>query len=209
MGRNFRLHEKDLEKLYRIKLKHGKTPKTARYEIDQLRKLIKRHGISYPGTSFKYSRDAFMDFDEDRIMNAFDCQPLNPWKQGNEHFYDHKDFSSSFNMGSGASKYEVITKYMTPDEYLDLARQATIAPGLDEGKTNDEYAAEIVGQDRIDKYAKAFTKGDKFPTPFLIFRGKSTKPSSHEGRARAMAHKKAFGPKKKLPVYIIHDPSEY
>jgi len=205
----FRLKESDLEKLYRIKIAKGKSPKLARYEIEKLRQYIKIHGITTSGRSFKYGKDAYLDFDEDGIMNAFDCQPLNPWRQGNEHFYDHKDFSASFNMGANTDKYQVITKYMTPDEYLTLARQATIAPGLDAGKTNDEYAAQIVGQDRIDKYAMAFKKGDKFPTPFLIFRGKANTPSSHEGRARAMAHKKAFGPKKKLPVYMVRDPSEY
>jgi hypothetical protein len=202
----FRLRERDLEKLYKIKRLKGKSSKTARYEVNKLKQYIKSYGFKTAGNKFKYGVDAYMDFDEDGIMNAFDCQPLNPWRQGNEHFYDHKDFSSSFNIGGGADKYQVITKYMTPDEYLTLARQATIAPGLDADKTNDQYAAEIVGQDRIDKYAKDFKKGDRFPTPFLIYRGPNAKsPSSHEGRARAMAHKKAFGPKKKLPVYMIRD----
>ena len=207
MGRKFRLHEKDLERLFQIKLRHGKSSSTARYEIEMLRRLIKKHGITAPTKSFNFGKNAYLDFDEDGIMNAFDCQPLNPWRQGDEHFYDHKDFSSSFNVGTPANKYEVITKYLTPDEYLTLARQATIAPGLDEDKTNEQYSSEVVGRDRIDKYAKAFKKGDKFPTPFLIYRGESKKPSSHEGRARAMAFKKAFGGKKKLPVYIIKDKS--
>jgi len=208
MGRKFRLREKDLEKLYNIKIRKGKSPKTARYEIEMLRRLIKKYSITTPGKNFKFGKNAYMDFDEDGIMNAFDCQPLNPWRQGDEHWYDHKDFSSSFNMTASADKYEVITRYMTPDEYLTLARQATISPELDSDKSNDQYAAEIVGQDRIDKYAKDFKKGDKFPTPFLIYRGKGDKPSSHEGRARAYAFKKAF-PGKKLPVYIVRDKSEF
>ena len=209
MGRTFRLKERDLQKLYQIKLRHGKSPKVARYEIEMLRKLIRKYSITTQGNQFKFGKDAFLDFDNDGVMNAFDCQPLNPWRQGDEHFYDHKDFSSSFDMGMGADKYEVITKYMTADEYLTLARQATIAPGLDADKTNDEYAAQIVGQDRIDKYAAAMKKGDKFPTPFLVYRGNSSVPQAHEGRARSMAFKKAFGAKKKMPVYIIRNPSEF
>jgi hypothetical protein len=209
MGKNFRLHEKDLVKLYQIKIRKGKSPKNARYEVEMLRRLIKKHGITTPGNSFKFGKDAYLDFDNDGIMNAFDCQPLNPWKQGDEHWYDHKDFSTGFNMGMPTDKYEVITKYMTADEYLTLARQATINPGLDADKTNEEYASQIVGQDRIDKYAAAMKKGDKFPTPFLIYQGNSSVPQAHEGRARSYAFKKAFGAKKKLPVYIIRKPVEF
>jgi len=203
----FRLKLSDMEKLYRIKIKNGKSPKTARYEVEQLKKYIRMYGITTPGHAFKYGKDAYLDYDGDGIMNAFDCQPLNPWKMDTAHFYDHRDFSTGFNMGMPTDKYEVITKYMTADEYLTLARQATIAPGLDEDKTNDEYASQIVGQDRIDKYAAAMKRGDKFPTPFLVFKGTSTVPQAHEGRARSAAFKKAFGAKKKLPVYIIRDKS--
>jgi len=199
----YRLHTKDLYKLYNMKIRKGKSPQVARYEVEQMRKLIAKHGKTTSGQAFKYGKDAYMDYDEDGIMNAFDCQPLNFFRQGVEHFYKHKDFTSSFEFGASEDKYVVTTKYMTPDEFLTLARKATIAPGLDEGKSNDDYAREIVGQDRIDKYADAFKKGDKFPTPFLVFRGKRSSPSSHEGRARAMAFKKAFGAKKKLPVYVL------
>jgi hypothetical protein len=205
----FRLKEKDLQKLYQIKLRHGKSPKVARYEIEMLRKLIRRYGPTTRGNEFKFGKDAYLDFDQDGIMNAFDCQPLNPMKQETAQFFDHRDFSTGFNMGTDTSKYQVITKYMTADEYLTLARQATINPGLDAEKTNDEYAAQIVGQDRIDKYAAAMKKGDKFPTPFLVYRGNSSVPQAHEGRARSMAFKKAFGAKKKMPVYIIRNPSEF
>ena len=112
----FRLKESDMEKLYRIKLKHGKSPKQARYEVEQLRKYIRRYGITTPGKNFKFGKDAYLDYDGDGIMNAFDCQPLNPWKMDTAHFYDHRDFSTSFNMGS-TDKYQVIIKYMTADEY--------------------------------------------------------------------------------------------
>ena len=119
----FRLKESDMARLYKIKIQKGKSPTKARYEINKLKQYIKSYGITSPGNRFKTGKDAYLDFDEDGIMNAFDCQPLNPWRQGNEHFYDHKDFSTSFNMGD-TSKYKVITKYMTADEYLTLARHA-------------------------------------------------------------------------------------
>jgi len=209
LGKKFRLKERDLQKLYSIKLRHGKSPKTARYEVEMLRKMIHKYGITTNGNAFKFGKDAFLDFDGDGIQNAFDCQPLNYWRQETAQFYDHKDFSTGFNMGMPTDKYQVITKYMTADEYLTLARQATINPGLDADKTNDEYASQIVGQDRIDKYALAMQKGDRFPTPFLVYRGNSNVPNAHEGRARSMAFKKAFGAKKKMPVYIIRNPSEF
>jgi len=210
LGKNFRLKEKDLQKLYNIKLRHGKDPKTARYEVEMIRKMIHRYGATTSGTAFKYGPDAYLDFDEDGIMNAFDCQPLNFWKQDTAQFYDHKDFSTSFNMGMPTDKYQVITKYMTADEYLDLARQASAGSFLDAGKTNEEFSKTVLDQDKIKKYAAAMKKGDKFPTPFLIYRGpNATKPSSHEGRHRAEAFAMAFGKKKKLPVYIVRDPSEF
>lgn len=210
MGRTFRLKEKDLEKLYQIKLRHGKTPKQARYEIEQLRKLLRTHGISARTKEFKFGKDAYLDFDEDGILNAFDCQPLNPWRQETAQFYDHKDFSTSFNMGMPTDKYQVVTKYMTADEYLALARQASAGADLDAGKTNEQFEQEVLRPDTITKYAAAMKRGEKFPTPFVIYRGPTaTKPSSHEGRHRAAAFKKAFGKKKKMPVYIVRDPSEF
>jgi len=210
MGRNFRLHEKDLEKLYHIKLKHGKSAKTARYEVEMLRKFIKKYGITTSGTQFKYkSQYAYMDFDGDGIQNQFDCQPLNPWKMDTAQFYDHRDFSTGFNMGMPTDKYEVITKYMTADEYLDLARQATIGTSLDEGKSTEQYASTVLRPEKVKEYAAAMKRGEKFPTPFLIYRGKSNKPNSQEGRHRAQSFKLAFGSKKKMPVYIIRDPSEF
>jgi hypothetical protein len=208
LGKNFRLKEKDLQKLYNIKLRHGKSPKTARYEIEMLRKMIHKYGATTNGNAFKYGPDAYLDFDEDGIMNAFDCQPLNPWKQETAQFFDHKDFSTSFNMGD-TSKYEVVTKYMTADEYIDLARQASIGSFMDEGKTNEEFSQTVLRQDKIKEYAEAMKKGDKFPTPFILYRGKSNKPASHEGRHRAEAFAKAFGRNKKLPVYIVRDPAEF
>lgn len=209
MGKNFRLKEKDLQKLYNIKLRHGKSPKLARYEVEMLRKMIKKYGQTTPGKSFKFGPDAYLDFDEDGIMNAFDCQPLNFWKQDTAQFYDHRDFSTSFNMGMDTNKYKVITKYMTADEYIDLARQASIGSFLDEGKTNEEFAQTVLRQDKIKEYAAAMKKGDKFPTPFILYRGKSDKPASHEGRHRISAAALAFGKKKKFPVYIVRDPSEF
>ena len=205
----FRLKEKDLEKLYRIKLRHGKSPKLARYEIEMLRKLIRKYGPTTRGNEFKFGKDAYLDFDQDGIMNAFDCQPLNPWKQETAQFYDHRDFSTSFNMGVDTSKYEVVTKYMTADEYLDLARQASIGESLDKGKTNEEFSKTVLRQDKIKEYAAAMKKGDKFPTPFIIYRGKSNKPAGHEGRHRISAAALAFGKKKKFPVYLVRDPSEF
>jgi hypothetical protein len=210
MSKIFRFHEHHLEQLYLIKLRHGKSPQLARYEVEMLRRYLKKYGKTSPGNAFKYGKDAYLDYDEDGVMNAFDCQPLNHWKMDTAHFYDHRDFSTSFNMGTDTSKYEVVTKYMTADEYLDLARQASTGSFLDEGKTNEEFEKEVLRQDAIEKYAKAFKKGDKFPTPFLVYRGpNATKPSSHEGRHRAAAFKRAFGAKKKLPVYIVRDKSEF
>jgi hypothetical protein len=209
MGRTFRLKEKDLEKLYRIKLRKGKSSKIARYEVEQLRKLIKRYGPTTRGNEFKFGKDAFLDFDEDGIYNAFDCQPLNPMKQETAQFFDHRDFSTGFNMGTDTSKYQVITKYMTADEYLELSRQATIGTSLDEGKTTEQYAATVLRPEKVKEYAAAMKRGEKFPTPFLIYRGKSTKPNSQEGRHRAQSFKLAYGAKKKMPVYIIRDPSEF
>lgn len=208
MGKNFRLKEKDLEKLYHIKLKHGKSPQMARYEIEMLRKYLRQYGKTTPGKPFKYGSDAYLDYDEDGIMNAFDCQPLNFWKQETAQFYDHRDFSTSFSMGD-TSKYKVITKYMTANEYLDLARQASIGSFLDEGKTNEEFSQTVLRQDKIKEYAVAMKKGDKFPTPFLVYRGNATKPSAHEGRHRAEAFALAYGKKKKFPVYIVRDPAEF
>lgn len=205
----FRLKEKDLEKLYRIKISKGKSPKTARYEIEMLRRLLKTHGVTDRTNKFRFGKDAYLDFDEDGIMNAFDCQPLNPWKQETAQFYDHRDFSTSFNMGMPTDKYQVVTKYMTADEFMTLARQATIAPGLDEGKTNEQFAQEVLRQDKINEYAAAFKKGDKFPTAMLVYRGKSKTPAGHEGRHRLYAAAKVFGKKKKFPVYIVRDPSEF
>ena len=198
-----------MTRLYQIKIRKGKSPTKARYEVNKLKQYIKSYGITSPGNRFKTGKDAYLDFDEDGVMNAFDCQPLNPWRQGTEHFYDHKDFSSSFNMGANTDKYKVITKYMTADEYMTLARQATIAPGLDAGKNNEQYANEVLRSEKVNQYAKAFEKGDKFPIPFLIYRGKSKTPVSHEGRHRMYSAAKAFGKKKKFPVYIVRDPSEY
>jgi len=204
----FRLKESDMEKLYRIKIKKGKSPKLARYEVEKLRQYIRSYGITSPGGRFKTGRDAFLDFDEDGVYNAFDCQPLNPFKQDTKQFYDHKDFSTSFNMGMPTDKYQVVTKYMTADEFITLARQATIVPGLDEGKTNEEFSQGVLRQDKIKEYTAAFKRGDRFPTPFLIYRGASKMPTSHEGRHRLEAAAKAFGKNKKFPVYIIRDPLE-
>jgi hypothetical protein len=209
MGKTFRFKERDLQKLYNIKLRHGKSPKLAHYEVEMLRRMIKKYGKTTNGKSFKYGPDAYLDFDEDGIMNAFDCQPLNIWRQDTAQFYDHKDFSSSFNMGMDTSKYEVVTKYMTADEYLDLARQASIGAFLDKGKTNEEFSESVLHQDKIKKYAAAMKKGDKFPIPFILYRGKSDSPASHEGRHRTQAFAMAFGKKKKLPVYIVRDKSVF
>jgi len=208
MGRIFRFKESHLEKLYLIKISHGKSPQLARYEVEMLRRYIKKYGKKSAGTSFKYGKDAYLDFDEDGILNAFDCQPLNAWKQDTKQFFDHRNFSTSFNMGD-TSKYKVITKYMTANEFLTLARQASIGSGMDKEKTNDEFRRDVLDQGKIKKYTAEFRKGTKFPTPFLIYRGKSKVPLSHEGRLRTSAFMNVFGPKKKLPVYIVRDPSEF
>lgn len=204
----YRLSEKDLEKLYRLKIKNGKAPTRARYEVEMMRKLIKSHGLHARTNKFNFKGDAYLDYDEDGIMNAFDCQPLNFFAQETAQFYDHRDFSTSFNMGMPTDKYQVTTKYMTADEFLTLARKASIT-NMDEGKSNEQFSKEVLRQDKINQYAAAFKKGDKFPTPFLIYRGKSNIPASHEGRHRLEAAAKAFGKKKKFPVYIIRDPSEF
>lgn len=184
MGKQFRLKSRDLEKLYHIKLRHGKSPQMARYEVEMLRRYITKYGSTTPGNSFKYGKDAYLDFDEDGVQNAFDCQPLNPWKMDTAHFYDHRDFSTSFNMGIPTDKYQVITKYMTADEYLTLARQASTGSFLDEGKTNEQFSQEVLDQSKIKKYAEALKKGDKFPTPFLVYRGpKATKPAGQDRKS--------------------------
>lgn len=201
----YRLHEKDLSKLYNLKIHNGKSHSEARYEVEQMRRLIKRYGKTTRGREFKYSKDIFLDYDEDGIINAFDCQPLNFWRQGDEHFYDHKDFSSSFTFVTNPEKYRVTTKYMTADEFLALAKRATINFGADNEKSNEEYSNEVLRQEKIKEYAAALKKGDKFPTPFLGFRQGSKNPYRHEGRHRAAAIKLAYGKKKKFPVYIVED----
>ena len=95
----YRICEKDLEKLYQLKLRKGKSPRDARYEVEQMRKLIRRYGRTTRGNKFKFGNDAYLDYDEDGIMNAFDCQPLNPLMQETPQFYDHRDFSTSFIRG--------------------------------------------------------------------------------------------------------------
>jgi len=201
----YRLYAKDMEKLYRLKLRKGKDPKTARYEVNKMKELIRKYGKTTKGNKFKFGKDAYMDYDSDGIMNAFDCQPLNPFMQGPEHFKPHNEFSTSFEIVSGnpRDKYIITTKYMTADEFLTLARQAGIGEALDAGKTNDEFIRDALRPEKVDEYAKAFKKGNKFPYPFLVYRGPDNKPDSHEGRTRAAAFKKAYGTKKKFPVYIL------
>ena len=202
----YRLHEKDLAKLYQIKLRKGKSPRDAHYECEKMRQLIKTYGRTTPGTQFKANKDAFLDYDEDGIQNAFDCQPLNPFKQDTKQFYDHKDFTSSFTFVTNPDKYHVTTKYMTADEFISLAKKATINSSMDEGKSNAEYSKEVLRQDKIKEYAAALKKGDRFPTPFLGFRkGNKTTPYRHEGRHRAEAFALAYGRKKKFPVYLVED----
>jgi hypothetical protein len=201
----YRLYEKDLEKLYRIKIAKGKNPRTARYEVEQMRKLIKRYGVTTSGKAFKFGKDAYMDYDSDGIINAFDCQPLNPFMQGPEHFKPRTNFTTSFEiiMGNPEDKYTITTKYMTADEFLTLARKATIGESLDAGKSNEEFAQTALRQDKVQEYMVALKKGDKFPTPFLIYRGPDDKPDAHEGRHTIYAAAKAFGKKKKFPVHIL------
>jgi hypothetical protein len=196
-----RIYENDLEKLYRIKLRKGKSPKLARYEVEQMRKLIKTHGKNTRGKMFKYGKDAFMDFDEDGIMNAFDCRPLNFDFQDDKYFFDHEDISAA-EKGS----YTKVTKYMAVDEFMELSKE-TSPFGLDEYSSVEEYWKNVIDEPKTDKYAEAFKKIKKkeqrFPTPFLIKRG--DRFVEHSGRHRAVAFSKAFGKKKKFPVYIVTD----
>jgi len=198
------IKEKDLSKLYQIKIRKGKDPHTARYEVEMMRKLIKKYGKTTSGKQFKFNKDAFLDYDEDGIMNAFDCQPLNRLRQGKEHFYKHKDFSSSFTFITNPEKYEITTQYMTPDEFMELAKKASIGSFLDEGKSNEEFVKEVLRPEKISEYSEAFKKGNKFPQPFLGFRKDSVTPYRHEGRHRAAAFKLAY-PKKKIPVYVLKE----
>lgn len=196
-----RIYEKDLGKLYKIKIQNGKGPRTARYECEQLRKMIKKYGKNTRGLDFKFGNDAYMDFDEDGIPNFVDCRPLNPLFQDDKYFYDHDDISK-LDKGS----YEKVTKYMTVDEFMALSKQ-TSPFGLDDSSTLEEYWNNVIDEPKTEKYAEAFKKikkkDQRFPTPFLIKRG--DRYVEHSGRHRAVAFSKAFGKKKKFPVYIVKD----
>ena len=200
-----RLYKNDMEKLYRIKISKGKNPKTARYEVNQMKKLIDKYGKNTRGRMFKYGKDAYMDYDEDGIMNAFDCRPLHPMFQDDKYFFDHKDISHL-----EEDKYTITTKYMTVDEFMELSKQ-TSPFGLDELSTTEEYWKNVIDEPKTDKYAEAFKKikkkDQRFPTPFLIQRG--DRFVEHSGRHRAVAFSKAFGKKKKFPVYIVKEKKQY
>ena len=196
---SYRIYEKDLEKLYKIKIRKGKSASTARYEVEKMRQLIKRHGKNTVGNSFKWGKDAYLDFDEDGVLNFADCRPLNPLFQDDKYFFDHDDISAA-----EKGRYTKVTKYMTVDEFMELSKE-TSPFGLDELSTTEEYWKNVIDEPKTDKYAEAFKKikkkDQRFPTPFLIKRG--DKFVEHSGRHRTVAFSKAFGKKKKFPVYIV------
>ena len=198
-----RIYDHDLNKLYNIKIRRGKSPKLARYEVEKMRELIKRHGKNTRGRMFKYGEDAYLDYDEDGIMNAFDCRPLNFDFQDDKYFFDHNDIPYL-----DKDQYSVTTKYMTPDEFMALAKK-TSPLGMDDELTDEEYSGKVIDKSKIQGYAQVFKKIKKkeqrFPTPFLVFKKGSDRPYRHEGRHRTQAFKLAFGKKKKVPVYIVEE----
>jgi len=200
---SYRIYEKDLEKLYKIKIRKGKSASAARYEVEKMRQLIKRHGKNTVGNSFKWGKDAYMDYDEDGIMNAFDCRPLHPLFQDDKYFFDHNEVPYL-----DKDEYTVTTKYMTHDEFMALAKK-TSPLGMDDELTDEEYESKVIDKQKVANYAKVFknikSKKQRFPTPFLIFKEGSDRPYRHEGRHRTAALELAFGKKKKAPVYIIKE----
>jgi len=200
-----RIYENDLEKLYRIKIQKGKSANIARYEVEQMRKLIKTHGKNTRGRMFKYGKDAYLDFDEDGIPNFADCRPLNFNFQDDKYFFDHNDISAA-----QKGTYTKVTKYMTVDEFMALAKE-TSPYGLDDNSSVEDYWKNVIDEPKTDKYAIAFKKikkkDQRFPTPFLIKRG--DRFVEHSGRHRAVAFSKAFGKKKKIPVYIVEEKKQY
>lgn len=199
----YRIYEKDLEKLYKIKVKKGKSPKLARYECEQMRKLIKQHGKNTRGRGFKWGNDAYMDYDEDGIMNAFDCRPLNSIFQDDKYFFDHNNIPYL-----GEDEYTKTIRYMTPDEFIALAKK-TSPLGMDDELTDAQYEEKVIDKQKVGKYSDLFKKikkkNQRFPTPFLVYKSSSDRPYRHEGRHRAVAFEKAFGSKKKIPVYIVRE----
>jgi hypothetical protein len=167
-----------------------------------MKELIRMYGRTTSGQVFKRGVDAYLDYDEDGIINAFDCQPLNFFKQDTKQFYDHKDFSSLLNFNTHP-KYSVTTKYMTGDEFLALAKKTSYSM-MDKDKSTEQYSSEVLDKDKVKEYADALRKGDKFPTPFLGYQSGESSPYRHEGRHRAAAFKAVFG-KKKLPVYLVRN----
>jgi len=202
-----RLYKNDMEKLYRIKLSKGKNPKTARYEVNQMKALIDKHGKRTKGRMFKYGPDAYMDYDEDGIMNAFDCRPLHPMFQDDKYFYDHNNVPYL-----NKDEYTKTTKYMTHDEFMALAK-LTSPLGMDDNISDEEYEEKVIDRKKVAEYANVFkkikSKKQRFPTPFLVFKEDSKRPYRHEGRHRTAALELAFGKKKKAPVYIVKEKKQY
>lgn len=122
-------------------------------------------------------KNPYGDTDHDKVINYFDCKPLNKKQQGWAH--------RGIKMNRERSTY---IKMMSPDKFLrttyvdafDASRYIPLFP-------YETYEQQIINRKKVAKYKKIIaSKNKKMDIPFLLY-DKAGAPTGYEGRHRAVA----------------------
>ena len=145
----------------------------------------------------------FGDADRDRVMNVFDCKPLNRKLKG----WAHKGIQ--FNREKSTH-----VKMMSPDKFLRTTHLE--AYGKKPKVSYDEFSSRVIEQKNVERLKKLIAiksrpelkrreNRNMVDIPFLMYDKKGF-PSGHEGRHRAMAAKQLGI--KLMPVTIARELKE-
>ena len=139
----------------------------------------------------------FGDKDKDKLMNFFDCKPMNRKKQG----WAHRGHTFE-------RETTTHVKMMSPDKFLRTTYIETTNREKPVGAKNyplyaksyKDYSEQVISQGNVDRLKKVIrSKQGKMEVPYLIY-DEQGRPTGHEGRHRATAAKQIGI--KKIPVTI-------
>ena len=164
------------------------------YDSDYITELMRKHGIGAISSSISHYIESEKKNHEigDKVfdINATSIESVDSLFDPNSKAGRiTKNEYLKYQKGKNAK----IT-YMTADEYIKKC-----ADNIFGGSIEDVINGMDDPKD-VDKYAESMKNGDVFPVPYLNYAN-----HRQEGRHRALAFKKAFGSRAKMPVIEVTD----